>query len=159
MEAVARFARVRAMADNEALRMSNCLIACGFVAAVLLTGLNTPVQASLPVPYAIVGCVAKGVFRSQGFADRNLSHPASKAIEGKTVRVEGRLSPGDRFRATAVYIVDARCRPELHKRYFLCQPCRTLPGMPETMAPRQPGTEVRLPPAAIDEFDNLSRGR
>jgi hypothetical protein len=78
-------------------------------------------------------------------------------MEGKTVRVEGRLSPGDRFRATAVFVVDASCREELHRRYFLCDPCRTLPGGPHRMLPRQPGVEVKLPAEAIREFDDLVR--
>jgi len=100
-----------------------------FATTLAVAGLPTVAQASLPVPYAVVGCVVHGVFQSRGFADHKLVHPAIMAIEGKTIRVEGLLSPGDRFRATAIFVIDERCREDLHKRYFLCNPCRTLPGL------------------------------
>jgi hypothetical protein len=127
------------------------------VAFLIAAGFHTAAQASLPVPYAVVGCISNGVFQSRGLAGGRLVHPAIKAIEGKTVRVEGFLSPGDRFQATAVFVIDESCREDLHKRYFLCEPCRTLPGRPHKMLPKQPGIEVKLPSEAIREFDNLVR--
>lgn len=119
----------------------------------------TRVQASLPVPYAVVGCVMKGQFYSRNMRSARLIHPSTKAIEGKTVRIEGRLSPGNRFRATAVFIVADTCREELHTAYFRCNPCRTLPRMPQKMLPRRPGEWVNLPAEAIREFDNIFRRR
>jgi hypothetical protein len=132
-------------------------IARWLVAVLTVAGFHTAAQASLPVPYAVVGCISNGVFQSRGLAGGRLVHPAIKAIEGRTLRVEGHLSPGDRFRATAVFVIDELCREDLHKRYFLCEPCRTLPGRPHKMLPKQPGIEVKLPPEAIREFDNLGR--
>lgn len=132
------------------------------VAILTVAGFHTPALASLPVPYAIVGCISNGMFQSEkpanggfGWTSRSLIHPAIKAIEGQTIRVEGHLSPGDRFFATAVFVVDKTCRKELHRSYFLCEPCRTQLGKPQKMLPKQPGIAVKLPPEALREFDNL----
>jgi hypothetical protein len=127
------------------------------IAVLTVLGFLTTAQASLPVPYAVVGCISNGVFKSKGLTGERLADPAIKAIEGRTIRVEGHLSPGGRFRAAAVFVVDERCREDLYDRYFLCKPCRTRPGMPHKMLPEQPGTEVKLPPKVLKEFDNLSR--
>jgi hypothetical protein len=128
-----------------------------WVAGLALAGLPGVAQASLPVPYAVVGCISKGAFTSSGFTGEGLVDPALTALEGRTVRVEGSLAPGDRFQAKAVFVVDQQCRRDLFKRYFLCAPCATLPGMPDKMLPPQPGRKVNLPPAAVREFDNLGR--
>lgn len=136
--------------------------ACCLVTVLTVAGFHTAALASLPVPYAIVGCISNGVFQSDepadggfGWTSRSLVHPAIKAIEGKTIRVEGRLSPGDRFRATAVFVVDKLCRKDLHRSYNLCDPCRTQLGKPQMMLPKQPGIKAKLPREAIREFDNL----
>lgn len=127
----------------------------GVLLAMAAAGFHSAAQASLPVPYAMVGCVSNGSFVVSGETRAEL--PAIAAIEGKTIRVEGYLSPGDRFSATAVFVVDEVCREELSARYFLCDPCRTLPGMPQTMIPPQPGTRVTLPPEVIRRFDSPPR--
>jgi hypothetical protein len=137
-------------------KMQGELIARSIVAAVFAVGLHTKAHASLPVPYAVVGCIVGGVFQSRGFAKRNILHSAIQAIEGKTIRVEGLLFPSDRFQATAVFIIDEQCREDLHKNYFLCEPCRTLRGMPHKQLPKQPGTDARLPPQVIRAFDDLA---
>lgn len=142
---------------EDAVTAQGRIVARCLMAALVLAGSVTAAQASLPMPYAVVGCVANGVFKSRGSADHKLAQATSEGIEGTTIRVEGRLSPGDRFRATAVFVVDKRCRENLHRTYFLCAPCGTLPGRPHKALPRQPGTEVRLSPEAIGEFDGLRR--
>lgn len=129
------------------------------IVAVAIAGLPRPTQASLPVPYAIVGCVHEGKFHSQGSAGPNLANPGIRALEGKTIRIQGWLSPGDRFGAQALYIVHEQCREDLHRSYFLCNPCQTLPdGPPSRMLPNEEsGTKVPLPPAAIRELDDYPR--
>lgn len=99
-----------------------------WTAVLAIAGFPTTAQASLPVPYAVVGCILNGTFKSNGLTSNSLVDPAIKALEGKTIRVEGYLSPGDRFSAASVFIVDERCREDFFKRYFLCAPCRTRPG-------------------------------
>lgn len=130
-----------------------------FVAAAAVTSLPHLAQASLPVPYAIVGCISEGRFQSQGLMGRALASSVLRALEGKTIRIEGLLYPGDMFRGSAIFIVDNECRNNLHKRYFLCDPCQTLPGVgpPSRMLPRQGGTIVSLPPAAMKELDDYPR--
>lgn len=131
---------------------------CHVLAIVLaVAGLPTAAHASLPVPYAVVGCIANGAFTTSGLTGDGFVDPAIRALEGKTVRVEGYLSPGDRFQATAVFVVDQHCREDLFRRDFLCDPCATLPGRPHKMLPPQPGKKARLSPEAIREFDNLGR--
>jgi hypothetical protein len=130
-----------------------------WTAVLAVAGFSTTAQASLPVPYAVVGCILNGTFRSSGLTSSSLADPAIKALEGKTIRVEGYLSPGDRFSATGIFVVNERCREELFKRYFLCDPCQTLPGMAHKEAPKQPGRKINLSPEAVREFDNFSRWR
>jgi hypothetical protein len=95
-----------------------------------------PARADFPVGYAMVGCIKDGKFRLQGASGPAMDDPAVKALEGKTVRVEGYLSPGDRFHANAVLVVDDQCRDDLHKSYLLCDPCQTLPAW-RRRAPRR----------------------
>jgi hypothetical protein len=120
----------------------------------VVVGFPAIAQASLPVPYAIVGCVQEGHFASAG-AQRGEVGPRLKWLDGKTIRVEGQLSPGDRFRATAIFVVDTRCRADLHRSYLLCNPCRTLPNMgaPSKILPPQGGTKVPASPADLRGFD------
>jgi hypothetical protein len=127
--------------------------------AAAIAGHPGTTQASLPVPYAIVGCIEGGSFRSQGFAGRSLVSAELKALEGKTIRIEGLLSPGDAFVASALYIVHEQCRAYLHRRYFLCSPCQTIMGAPPSkMLPRDDdSTKIEMSPAAIKEFDNYAR--
>lgn len=124
-----------------------------------LVAVPHPARADLPVAYAMVGCIKDGKFQLRGTTGPPMDDPAVVALEGKTVRVEGYLSPGDRFHANAVLIVDAQCRADLHKTYFLCDPCQTLPGMPASQpAPRREDAKpVELLPAALRQFDELPR--
>lgn len=126
-------------------------------AALWLVGGTSGAWASLPVPFARIGCVADGAFRTNEPGRAALSHPALRALEGKTVRIEGTLSPGDRFHATGVFVVAPTCREELLGKQFLCSPCRTLPGKEERPFPRQPGEEVKVPADALRELDDLGR--
>lgn len=126
-------------------------------AALSLVGGASGARASLPVPFAQIGCVVDGAFRTNDPGRAVLSHPALRALEGKTVRVEGTLSPGDRFHATGVFVVAPTCREELLGKQFLCSPCRTLPGKEERPFPRQPGEEVKVPAEALHELDDLGR--
>jgi hypothetical protein len=138
---------------------SRCTTMLAPAALLALTVGPDPAQASFPVPFAMVGCVTGGKFAHQNLTGADLSQPELLKLEGKTVRIEGWLSPGDEFVAQAVFVVDERCRTELHKRYFLCDPCATIPGHPpSTMVPKQEGgTDVALPKAAIDELRNINK--
>ena len=80
-----------------------------------------------------------------------------KALEGKTIRVEGYLLPGDGFSAVSLFVVDDQCRNDLHKTYFLCDPCRTmLDDPPSTPVPRkEKGVPVQATREVIKQFDNL----
>lgn len=112
-------------------------------------------HASLPVPYAIVGCITNGSFQSEGASGKSFVSTELKALEGKTARLEGLLSPGDHFVASALYIVHEQCRADLHRRYFLCNPCQTiLNAPPSQMLPRdERSPKLELSPAALKEFD------
>ncbi|KAA5595600.1 hypothetical protein [Blastochloris sulfoviridis] len=125
--------------------------------ALAVAGGHGRAEASAPVPYAVVGCVSNGSFQAPGLVADGTVLPPIRAIEGKTIRIEGVLSPGDRFSARAVFIVDDRCREDLGQGYFLCDPCRTLPGMPHRMLPPQPGTKLDLPPDVLRQFDRPRR--
>ncbi len=123
-----------------------------------VAGLSPAANASLPVPFAVVGCIKDGRFQSRELVTPVLANPAFRTLEGKTVRVEGDLSPGDRFLAKALFLVDETCQASLHNRYMLCDPCRTLPNMPhKSRPPRETGRPINLPPAAIQELHNFGR--
>ena len=132
------------------------LLAAGAVA-----GLAHTARASLPVPYAIVGCVIDAKFNSAGAAGPRLADPLIDTIEGKTIRVEGLLWPGDMFRANAIFIVDNRCLENLHKSYFLCNPCQTQPGGPESksVSKQESATQLRTTPEALKQFDDWPRAK
>ena len=85
----------------------------------------TTVWASLPVSFTVTGCVRDGVFVSEkytfkygsqvdgaGWRSKSLS-----AYEGKTIRIDGMLMPGDYLNGS-ITLVDEACRPELHDSKF-----------------------------------------
>jgi len=80
---------------------------------------------------------------------------ATRSLEGKTIRVEGYLAPGDRFHAYALFLIHDKCREYLQKSYFLCNPCQTLPDSPALkVAPRRErGKRLSLPAKAMKNFD------
>jgi hypothetical protein len=139
--------------------MNNSIRIGLLVLGAVVAALPHAALASLPVGYAIVGCVKGDKFYSGGSVSPSLAGSPIKALDGKTVRIEGYLSPGDRFQAGALFIVDEECREELHKRYFLCDPCQTLPDAPPSrMVPRkEKGVPAQAPPEAIKQFDDLPR--
>lgn len=114
-------------------------------------------RGSLPVEYAMVGCIKGGKFYINEAATPTLAGSEINALEGKTIRVEGYLSPGDRFDAISLFVVDDQCRSNLHKTYFLCDPCRTmLDDPPSRPVPRkEKGVPVQASPEAIKQFNNL----
>jgi hypothetical protein len=138
-------------------RHIHVIISLLFAAA--LAALPHPALASMPVEYAMVGCIKDGKFQLRSASGPRMDDPAIAALEGKTVRVEGLLSPGDGFHANAILVVDDACREDLHKTYFLCDPCQTLPNMPPSRpAPRKEDAKpVDLTPAAIALFNQLPR--
>jgi hypothetical protein len=100
-------------------------VAIGVVACWLLAPATS--EASLPIPFAYTVCIAGGklVSGGQSFAPRewNADVPLA-ALEGKTVRIEGALSPVG-FYASKVEVIADSCRPELQKSEALCNPCMT----------------------------------
>jgi hypothetical protein len=82
-------------------------------------------RASLPVSFTVTGCVREGVFISRQYKFNFGSHvegvgwkPKSLlAYEGKTIRIDGMLMPGDYLNGS-ITIVDETCRPELHDSKF-----------------------------------------
>jgi hypothetical protein len=80
---------------------------------------------SAPVSYTVVGCVKDGKFWSQQYTYEVESYidgkwqPASLgAYEGKTIQIDGALSPGDRLCAGTFTIISDKCRPRLHTSKF-----------------------------------------
>jgi len=130
------------------------LVMAGVVAA-----LPHIARGSLPVEYALVGCLTGDQFSMNGAASPSLVGSPIETLDGKTIRVEGYLSPGDYFRAVALFVVADEFREDLHKRYFLCDPCQTVLDSPPSRAVprREPGVPVQLPPEVIKQFDNLPR--
>jgi len=130
------------------------LVMTAFIAALPHTA-----RGSLPVEYAMVGCIKGNKFHINRAVSPSLVGFPIKKLDGKTIRIEGYLSPGDRFRAEALFIVDNVCREDLHKKYFLCNPCKTLPnGPPSRVMPRkEKGVAVQVPLDTIRQFDNLPR--
>ena len=82
-------------------------------------------RASLPVSFTVTGCVREGVFVSRQYKFNFGSHdddvgwrPKSLlSYEGKTIRIDGMLMPGDCLNGS-ITIVDEKCRPELHDSKF-----------------------------------------
>jgi hypothetical protein len=81
--------------------------------------------ASAPVSFTVTGCVRSGIFVSErytfqfgSFVDGAGWTPKSLfAYEGKTIRINGTLMPGDLLSGDIV-VVDEICRPELHQGKF-----------------------------------------
>ena len=113
-------------------------------------------DASLPVPYAIVGCIKGGSLWSEGErVGAPLVSRATRSLEGKTIRVEGYLAPSDRFHADAVFLIHDKCRKDLQKSYNLCDPCRTVPDHTRSKAAprRERGKRIHLPAEAMKDFN------
>ena len=129
------------------------------VMVAVVAALPHTARGSLPVEFAMVGCIKGDKFYISGAVSPSLVGSPIKTLDGKTIRIEGYLSPGDSFRADALFIVDEGCREDLHKRYFLCDPCRTvLGGPPSRVVPRrEKGVAVQVPREVIKQFDDLPR--
>jgi hypothetical protein len=82
-------------------------------------------RASLPVSFTVIGCVRAGVFVSEKYTFNFGSdvegagwRPKSLlAYEGKTIRIDGMLSPGDHLNGS-ITLVDETCHRELHNSKF-----------------------------------------
>jgi hypothetical protein len=86
---------------------------------------NTVKKMSMPVSFTVVGCVKNGQFASGPYTFQVESYndgvrlPASLApYEGKTIQIDGLLSPGDHLTPHKFAIVDDKCRPDLHSSKF-----------------------------------------
>jgi hypothetical protein len=82
-------------------------------------------KVSLPYSFTVTGCVKDGSFtsgRSKFQVESNIngkSQPESlDPYEGKTIQIDGMLSPGDRLTAGTFTIIDDRCRPDLYSSKF-----------------------------------------
>src|SRR5262245_52091030 len=100
-------------------RCGRWLAVAAAAAMAVIASRPDPAEASLPIPFAFVGCVTNGRFEVGAQLTPMLVHPALLALEGKTIRVEGSLSLLD-FYADAVFVVDEQCRETLHRSYPLC---------------------------------------
>lgn len=112
----------------------------GAVTAAALWLPASGVAASLPIPYVYVACIAGGGILSGGQTVTLTGWRAETplaTLEGKTVRIEGMLSPTG-FLAEKAEIVADGCRPELQKAEALCNPCLTAPPQPPPMPPSGP---------------------
>jgi hypothetical protein len=127
------------------------------VMAAVVAALPHTARGSLAVQYAMVGCIKGNKFHMSGGVTPSLVGAPIKTLDGKTIRIEGYLSPGDSFQADALFIIDEVCREDLHQKYFLCDPCRTLPHDPPSRAVprREKGVAVQVPREVIKQFDNL----
>ena len=115
-------------------------------------------HASLPVPFAMVGCIQDGRFVTEsGLRTARLKSAALTALEGRTIRIEGLLGPSN-FRASEVFEVAATCKEALYASYFLCDPCQTILSHPPSrmIPPREPGRRLDMPQPALDELDDLN---
>jgi hypothetical protein len=80
---------------------------------------------SMPVSFTVVGCVKNGQFTSGLYSyqvelyNNGVRRPVSLApYEGKTIQIDGFLSPGDHLTPHKFAIVDDKCRPDLHSSKF-----------------------------------------
>jgi hypothetical protein len=76
---------------------------------------------SAPVSFTVVGCVQGGKFWSRQYTyqvescvDGKWQAASLDAYEGKTIQIDGALSPGDRLSAGTFTIISDKCRPRLH---------------------------------------------
>ena len=84
---------------------------------------------SIPVQYTVVGCVTNGIFTSQQYSFQVESYIDGKfqvvsldAYEGKTIQIDGFLSPGDHLIPTAPNIDslrDSQIRESLTRCWLL----------------------------------------
>ena len=86
---------------------------------------NTVKKMSMPVSYTVVGCVKNGQFTSGSYTfqvesyNDGVRRPVSLTpYEGKTIQIDGFLSPGDHLTPHKFEIVDDKCRPDLHSSKF-----------------------------------------
>jgi hypothetical protein len=86
---------------------------------------NTVKKMSMPVSYTVVGCVKNGQFTSGLYTfqvelyNDGVRRPVSLTpYEGKTIQIDGFLSPGDHLTPHKFAIVDDKCRPDLHSSKF-----------------------------------------
>lgn len=89
------------------------------------TNPNKVKKMSMPASYTVVGCVKNGQFESGPYTfqvelyNDGVRRPASLApYEGKTIQIDGFLSPGDHLTPHKFAIVDDKCRPDLHSSKF-----------------------------------------
>jgi len=82
-------------------------------------------KVSLPVSFTVIGCVMNGQFTSESFSFSVVSYvngvwqaASLGPYEGKTIRIDGMLSPGDRLSSSTFVIIDEKCRPDLHSSKF-----------------------------------------
>jgi hypothetical protein len=87
---------------------------------------------SIPVSYTVIGCLKDGKFWSQQYSYQVETYIDGKqqtlsldAYEGKTIRIDGALSPGDCLGANTITIIDHKCRPDLHASKFKDPPQNT----------------------------------
>lgn len=126
-------------------REINCRYRCRLLAGLLALGFSTGTclaqphtaversrsdkslveKTSLPASFTVTGCVKDGTFTSGRFSYQVRSYvngqwqPAALGrYEGKTVRIDGMLAPGDRLGASTFVIVDEKCRLDLHGSKF-----------------------------------------
>ncbi|MEZ5844260.1 MAG: hypothetical protein R3D27_11095 [Hyphomicrobiaceae bacterium] len=109
------------------------------VAAVLVMA-SVPAAASMPVPVTAIGCYSGNMLESGKsrlrLVDRNQRPMPAGTLAGKTVSVEGMLTPDGRLTVVELTVVDDRCRRKLHSFEFLCSPCSTT--APRQRAPARP---------------------
>jgi hypothetical protein len=87
---------------------------------------------SIPVQYIVVGCVKNGIFTSRQYSFQVESYIDGKfqavmldAYEGKTIQIDGFLSPGDRLTPYKITVINDKCRPDLHTSKFVDLPQNT----------------------------------
>jgi hypothetical protein len=78
-------------------------------------------KVSAPVSCTVVGCVQGGKFWSRQYSYQVGSYIDGKwqaasldAYEGKTIQIDGALSPSDILTAFTFTIISDKCRPRLH---------------------------------------------
>jgi len=78
-----------------------------------------------PVSVTVVGCVKDGKFWSrqytyqvESYIDGKWQAASLDVYEGKTIQIDGALSPSDRLTSSTFKIIDDECRPDLHSSKF-----------------------------------------
>lgn len=118
----------------------------------------SPSVASMPVPFAMVGCIKESRFLTEAnLRSPRFDAPALRALEAKTIRIEGLLYPHG-FQAVAVYLIADSCKPSLFASYFLCDPCQTQFSHPPSklVPPREAGIKLDMPDDSLKELENLN---